>query len=58
MEIVEIDGHKAADILSRLKYFVGDNFPKWVEDTFRMLREKGTKTLIIDLRGNGGGKDE
>ena len=42
----------------RLKYFVGDNFPKWVEDTFRMLREKGTRTLIIDMRGNGGGTDE
>ncbi|MDB5171374.1 MAG: C-terminal processing protease CtpA/Prc, contains a domain [Phycisphaerales bacterium] len=41
-----------------LRYFMGDNYPKWVEDTFRMLREKGTKTLIIDMRGNGGGKDE
>ena len=28
-----------------------------MEDTFRTLREKGTKTLIIDLRGNGGGND-
>ena len=42
----------------RLKYFVGDNFPKWVEETFGMLRAKGTKTLIIDLRGNGGGEDK
>jgi hypothetical protein len=42
----------------RLKYFVGGDFPKWVEDTFGRLRAKGTKTLIIDLRGNGGGEDQ
>lgn len=42
----------------RLKYFVSSNFPKWIEETFRTLRERGTKTLIIDVRGNGGGEDE
>ncbi len=41
----------------RVRYFVGDNFRQWVEDTFKSLREKGTETLIIDLRGNGGGDD-
>jgi len=41
----------------RLRYFVGDSFPHWIEDTFKMLRDKGTRTLIIDLRGNGGGED-
>lgn len=41
----------------RLRYFLGDNYPHWMEDTFRTLREKGTGTLIIDLRGNGGGED-
>lgn len=42
----------------RLKYFVGNDFPRSVEDAFRLLREKGTRSLIIDLRGNGGGEDE
>jgi hypothetical protein len=42
----------------RLKYFVGDAFPKRTEETFRTLRDKGTKALIIDLRGNGGGNDD
>jgi C-terminal processing protease CtpA/Prc len=41
----------------RLRYFVGGNFRPWVENTFKTLREKGTETLIIDLRGNGGGDD-
>jgi C-terminal processing protease CtpA/Prc len=41
----------------RMRYFVGDNYRQWVQDTFKTLREKGTKTLIIDLRGNGGGED-
>jgi hypothetical protein len=42
---------------ARIGYFVGDDFPQWVEDTFKTLRDKGTKTLILDLRGNGGGDD-
>src|ERR1041384_263406 len=37
--------------------FGGANYPKWMEDTFQTLREKGTKVLILDLRGNGGGND-
>ena len=41
----------------RVRYFVGDNFRQWVENTFKTLREKGTETLIIDVRGNGGGDD-
>jgi C-terminal processing protease CtpA/Prc len=41
----------------RIGGFGGNNYPQWMEDTFRTLREKGTKTLIIDLRGNGGGAD-
>jgi C-terminal processing protease CtpA/Prc len=46
---------KIAEI--RVRYFVGNDFRKWVEDTFKTLREKETKTLVIDLRGNGGGDD-
>lgn len=41
----------------RIPAFAGDEYPKWIENTFRLLREKGTKTLIIDLRSNGGGED-
>ena len=41
----------------RVRYFVGDNFPQLVEKTFKTLREKGTETLILDLRDNGGGDD-
>jgi C-terminal processing protease CtpA/Prc len=41
----------------RIGGFGGNNYPQWIEDTFRMLREKGTRSLIIDLRGNGGGAD-
>ena len=41
----------------RIRLFKGDDFPQWMDDTFKTLREKGTKTLIVDLRGNGGGDD-
>ena len=41
----------------RIGGFGGNQYPQWMEDTFRTLREKGTTTLIIDLRGNGGGAD-
>ena len=41
----------------RIRGFGGQDYPQWIEDTFKSLREKGTKALIIDLRGNGGGAD-
>jgi C-terminal processing protease CtpA/Prc len=41
----------------RIRGFGGQEYPTWMEQTFKTLREKGTKTLIIDLRGNGGGAD-
>ena len=41
----------------RIRGFGGKDYPEWIENTFKTLREKGTKTLILDLRGNGGGAD-
>jgi C-terminal processing protease CtpA/Prc len=41
----------------RIRSFGGADYPQWMESTFRTMREKGTKTLVIDLRGNGGGED-
>jgi hypothetical protein len=38
-------------------HLTGDDFPKQVEDTFKLLHEKKTENLIIDLRGSGGGDD-
>jgi C-terminal processing protease CtpA/Prc len=41
----------------RIRGFGGQDYPQWIENTFKTLREKGTKVLILDLRGNGGGRD-
>jgi C-terminal processing protease CtpA/Prc len=41
----------------RIRGFGGRDYPQWMEDTFKTLREKGTKVLVLDLRGNGGGAD-
>ena len=41
----------------RIRGFGGQDYPQWIENTFKTLREKGTKFLILDLRGNGGGRD-
>jgi len=41
----------------RIQGFGGRDYPEWIENTFKTLREKGTRVLILDLRGNGGGAD-
>ena len=41
----------------RIDGFGGPDYPQWIENTFKTLREKGTRTLILDLRRNGGGAD-
>jgi hypothetical protein len=34
------------------------DYPAFLEQTFRQLKQQGIRQLIIDLRGNGGGRDE
>jgi len=41
----------------RMRFFFADHYSQWMEQTFKTLRDKGTKSLIIDVRGNGGGPD-
>ena len=41
----------------RIDGFGGQDYPLWIENTFKTLREKGTRALILDLRANGGGAD-
>ena len=41
----------------RIRSFSGQDYPQWMENTFKSLREKGTSTLVLDLRSNGGGAD-
>ena len=41
----------------RIRGFGGREYPQSIENSFKTLKEKGTKTLIVDLRGNGGGAD-
>lgn len=35
----------------------GENFPEFLKKSFTILHQKRIKKLIIDLRGNGGGRD-
>jgi hypothetical protein len=41
----------------RIRAFDGDTFIASLDKSFATLRQKGTKALILDLRGNGGGVD-
>src|SRR5262249_17394019 len=41
----------------RIQGFTRLDYPQWIENTFKTLREKSAKALILDLRGNGGGAD-
>jgi C-terminal processing protease CtpA/Prc len=41
----------------RIDGFRGEDYPQRIEQAFRTLHERGTKVLILDLRGNGGGND-
>lgn len=42
----------------RVRAFDGQGFPATLDSAFRVVRERGTKSLVLDLRGNGGGVDE
>jgi Peptidase family S41 len=41
----------------RIRGFNGSDYSSSIENSFKTLKDKGTKTLIVDLRGNGGGAD-
>jgi hypothetical protein len=41
----------------RIRAFDGEAYPTALDSVFRLLRERGTRALILDLRGNGGGVD-
>lgn len=42
----------------RVRAFDGQAFPATLDSAFRTMRERGTRSLVLDLRGNGGGVDE
>jgi C-terminal processing protease CtpA/Prc len=42
----------------RVRAFDGEEFPATLDSAFRVLGERGATSLILDLRGNGGGVDE
>lgn len=42
----------------RVRAFGGEAFPGTLDSAFRTLRERGVSSLVLDLRGNGGGVDE
>jgi hypothetical protein len=42
----------------RVRAFDGQTFVATLDSVFLALRERGTASLILDLRGNGGGVDE
>ena len=42
----------------RVRAFDGQAFTATLDSAFRALRDRGTTSMILDLRGNGGGVDE
>ena len=48
-----VDGESTAILMPGFR----DGFPDFIKKTFTDLRDKGTKNLIVDMRGNGGGSD-
>ncbi len=44
--------------LLRVRAFDGQTFVATLDSVFREVRKRGTSSMILDLRGNGGGVDE
>ncbi|HKH90310.1 MAG TPA: S41 family peptidase [Gemmatimonadaceae bacterium] len=42
----------------RIRWFDGEDFPRRLDDAMQTVRERGARTLVLDLRGNPGGVDE
>jgi len=57
-------GYRGATAVITIRGFGDDNgpdslrYPEFIQRAFRELDEKKVETLIIDVRGNGGGRDE
>ncbi|MEO8622536.1 MAG: S41 family peptidase [bacterium] len=41
----------------RVRAFDGQDYPRSIDSIFGVLRQRGAKALVLDLRGNGGGVD-
>jgi hypothetical protein len=42
----------------RVRAFDGQTFPATLDSAFKAVRDRGVASLVLDLRGNGGGVDE
>jgi hypothetical protein len=51
-----LDGGRVARL--RVRAFDGQTFVATLDSVFRELNRRGTSSLLLDLRGNGGGVDE
>jgi hypothetical protein len=45
-------------VLKIPSFATNQDFPSFLDDTFRTIAQRGIKSLVIDLRNNQGGRDE
>lgn len=57
-ENVSLRWVSAPDIaVVRVQRFDGERYPAEIDSVFRIVRDRGARSVILDLRGNGGGVD-